>query len=58
MQESRINTGGMMRCCIQTILDDPGPDTEDREIECKYCKEPIHFKDKTWKWTFKERDNG
>ena len=47
----QIKIGGLMRCCIAYLLeDDHTPNEEGTEIDCKYCKGPLIYKDDFWIW--------
>ena len=48
-----IRHGGIMRCCVQTIAEDKGPDVEGRTLACKYesSVEPtVIYRDGAWEW--------
>jgi hypothetical protein len=43
-----INQGGLMRCCIATILEAKGVG---QHLKCSYCGEPMAKDEKgAWKW--------
>ena len=50
----KVNPGGLMRCCDQSIdeymVEHPYDPEEGTIINCKYCKEPIIFKSGAWNW--------
>ncbi|RLA42347.1 MAG: hypothetical protein DRR06_14670 [Gammaproteobacteria bacterium] len=55
--DSRIHGGGLMRCCVQTILEYCGEhvddEVEDLILDCKYEREgnkQIVLKDGDWHW--------
>ena len=52
--------GGMMRCCVQSLIDDPqyGHGKEGDKTECRWCKTGIVFKDGGWRWVGPEEDGG
>ncbi len=54
MIHSQIDTAGLFRCCVQSILDDEGPDEEGRTIGCKFHEDPDEpvavFRDDEWHW--------
>lgn len=41
MITSRIDPGGLFRCCIQTIRDDTHGDAIGRTMRCKWCDAPL-----------------
>ena len=55
LSETRINTGGMLRCCIDTICTlDKDIDFKDESIiDCKYEEtgnQSIILKNGVWRW--------
>jgi hypothetical protein len=51
---SRFNPGGLFRCCVQTIIDDDGPEPIGRCMNCRYCDAPMVVIDEygypEWAW--------
>lgn len=51
---SRFNPGGLFRCCVQTIIEDAGPETVGRRINCQWCFAPLVVIDEygypEWQW--------
>lgn len=51
---SRFNPGGLFRCCVQTIIDDPGPDEIGRTMNCPFCDAPLvvvqGHRHPEWEW--------
>lgn len=57
-QDTRVNQGGLMRCCLETIyqfaMEDVEREVEERHVlDCKY-EEPgnkrIIFQNGAWRW--------
>ena len=46
----RIFTGGLMRCCLQTLDERTVPATEGEEQPCKWCSSGAVFRDGGWRW--------
>lgn len=55
----KVHHGGLMRCCLHSLdLDiqkrieesDALVCVEDEIIKCRYCREEMIYKDKTWRW--------
>lgn len=49
MRTSEIATAELWRCCIQTVLHDPGPDVNGRAIVCHYCGGQLTFERGAWR---------
>lgn len=51
----KVNAGGLMRCCLET-LDDYYPDgpkqkaLEGQLLPCKYCRSSMVFRSGWWNW--------
>ena len=45
-----FNQGGLMRCCIATLADHEGDESDGTKLECKYCGNPMHVVDGCWAW--------
>jgi hypothetical protein len=53
-----IMVGGMLRCCVATIQADPGPNTENKVLDCRNkktegarkCGARMIFKGGKWYW--------
>ena len=56
MKDSPIYTGGLFRCCIQAVENDPGPDEIGREIVTPCCKTRLRYETRreglipAWRW--------
>lgn len=53
MTEPRVRIGGLMRCCIATLLELPEclDPVEGAEVSCKYCSAGrMIFRDSAWEW--------
>ena len=53
MSERAIYIGGLMRCCIQTIREYDGPESEGLAIPCKFHEDAskvIVIKNGAWQW--------
>ena len=54
MRGSRIDDGGLFRCCVQSIHDDDGPDEIGRTLHCTWCDAPLvvveHRGRPMWAW--------
>lgn len=53
--ETRVNQGGLMRCCLQSLgtFVDEKKDQEAAEGEvhrCSYCKSPMVLENGVWRW--------
>lgn len=42
--------GGLMRCCIASLVRHPTPGAEGDVIPCEYCPSTIRFRDGAWEW--------
>lgn len=54
-QGYRYRSGGLMRCCLQTLVlvyeDDPVHQPfEGDKLPCRYCSSSMIFKDGAWEW--------
>lgn len=45
-----VRKGGLMRCCLQTLIEAKVKNTEGETLPCKYCKESMRFRDGAWEW--------
>jgi hypothetical protein len=49
VKSSQVETGGLFRCCVQTVMLDPGPDEQGRTITCHYCGNRVTFERGAWR---------
>lgn len=50
---NKIKTGGLFRCCIQTLQDTPvSQEIEDIVIPCLVCNESCIFEAGMWRWNY------
>ena len=52
-RENLIRQGGLMRCCIQTIVDfdtDGMVPEENTSMGCKWCDSSVIYRDGAWEW--------
>jgi hypothetical protein len=45
--------GGVLRCCIATLVDHEnaaGSDDEGTVLPCKYCSSALHVSEGAWRW--------
>ena len=50
MTDQPIRTGGLMRCCIKTLVEREEPGTEGDVQACRWCTESSRFRDGAWEW--------
>lgn len=53
MSEHRVRTGGLMRCCIETVVQHAQLGTPPKEgdtLTCRSCQEPLRYRDGAWEW--------
>lgn len=51
MTDLLIRQGGLMRCCIKSLLDYAPADPEENEgHNCNWCSNPMVFRDGAWEW--------
>lgn len=54
MNPEQIRTGGLMRCCLQTLdairTPDQPPAQEGDRLHCLWCTETMVFKTGAWEW--------
>jgi hypothetical protein len=49
----QLRTGGVMRCCGETLFESLVEETEGETVQCKYTDDPLHsliFRDGSWEW--------
>jgi len=61
MQQTKVNYGGLMRCCLSSlglyVKSVPEQEAyEEDTIECTYCGNPMILEDGVWRWN-KENAN-
>lgn len=56
----KVHTGGLMRCCIKSLDQDPlyGKGKEGDQVNCKWCKDVIVFKEGAWRWIGAKVESG
>jgi hypothetical protein len=51
---SRIDHGGLFRCCVATIIEDDRAEYAGRKMACTYCDAPLIVRDAVkylvWEW--------
>ena len=47
---SKVKTGGLMRCCIETLAEYEGEEKENQVLDCHHCEDSIIFIDGWWQW--------
>lgn len=51
MEETKINIGGLLRCCLQNFQEQDSKEVNENDIiTCKYCGEDIILKGNIWEW--------
>lgn len=49
--ERRVRTGGLMRCCTQTLCDSTEPSNVLDRLNCQYCSGVMMVaRDGVWEW--------
>jgi hypothetical protein len=49
--DRRVNTGGLMRCCLETIATTEAETDVDSVLDCRYCSSQMKVgEDELWHW--------
>lgn len=46
---SRFYTGGLMRCCVETIARDAEPEYDGRILPCLWCSSSMRYAGDAWR---------
>lgn len=50
LRTRKVDLGGLMRCCLETLGTTPVTEHEGDILPCKYCSSRMHVHNGIWKW--------
>lgn len=57
MSVKPIYQGGLMRCCMKTIIEYAGPEDEGTVLPCRWCSSSAIVRGGHWEWN-REAETG